>query len=107
MALPPEVIAILNRVRSRHGRPLLGPDGKAERPSRTLADSLPSEPNRVTLTRELIHAGNSAAGGWNKAQLACIGIAWNELSRPGWIDRNVGREVTADQYRRFLGLRRG
>lgn len=96
MSLPPEVRAILERCRKIPTPP----------PEPTLVPELPSGPIPVVLTRNLIHAGKSAAGGWNKAQLAAIGIAWSELRHRGWIDRNVGRVVTADEYAEFIELRK-
>lgn len=60
--------------------------------------------NDVTLTPELIHAGRSEAGGWNKAQLKAIGIEWADIRQSGWIERNSGRVVTRDQYDLFLSL---
>ena len=59
----------------------------------------------VTLTPALIHAGRSGSGGWNKRQLAAIGIDWDELQRSGWIDRAAGRVVSRAAYARFLALK--
>jgi len=40
------------------------------------------EPVMVTITDELIESGKSAAGGYSKAQLALLGVAWPPIS--GW-----------------------
>lgn len=58
----------------------------------------------ITLTRELIFAGQSEAGGWNRVQLEAIGITWKDKSVSGWIERNCGRTVSRDAYHLFLAL---
>lgn len=67
---------------------------------------LPSEAIPVVLTPALIRAGRYAKGTFNRAQLEAIGITWKDRSRKGWIQRNAGRVVTAEQYARFLELRK-
>lgn len=62
------------------------------------------EGETITLTRDLIFAGQSEAGGWNRAQLEAIGITWKDLRRGGWIERNCGRVVGRVEYRLFLSL---
>ena len=58
----------------------------------------------VILTPELIHAGKSEAGGWNRGQLEAIGIPWSEIRIKGWMDRASGRVVTRAAYDMFLAL---
>ena len=58
----------------------------------------------ITLTRDLIFAGQSEAGGWNRAQLEAIGITWKDMKKGGWINRHCGRTVTRKEYHLFLAL---
>jgi hypothetical protein len=93
MALSTEVLTILERCRKI--------------PVLDASDPMPItqfDAGLVELTAELIHAGRSDAGGWNRRQLAAIGIAWKDLTR-GWISRHTGRVVTREQYDEFLELR--
>lgn len=55
------------------------------------------------ITPELIAAGMSDAGGWNKAQLRAIGIPW-PLTH-GWQREALGRAITQEQHDAFLSLR--
>lgn len=57
----------------------------------------------MRINDELLEQGRSDAGGWNREQLAAIGIRW-PLMR-GWKDRAKGREITEKQAKTFLALR--
>lgn len=57
----------------------------------------------VELTREFILQGRSGDHGWNKAQLASIGVGWP--LKAGWIDNAIGRKVTQESAQRFLQLK--
>lgn len=55
----------------------------------------------VVLTSELLHnASSSGYCGWTRQQLAALGIGWPAKS--GWLKRLVGKEVTQDQWRKFV-----
>jgi len=62
-----------------------------------------SEPSVVTITDDFIESGKSAAGGFNKAQLALLGVAWPPMS--GWKTDVVGKQITPDAAARFLAGR--
>jgi hypothetical protein len=59
----------------------------------------------MTLTREMIHAGKSEAGGWTKKQLALIGVNWPP--KPGWLEKLSRRGDTIERsvYEEFLSLK--
>ena len=58
----------------------------------------------VTLTREFIFKGASARRrGWNRAQLAAIGVAWPPVK--GWLSRMIGQQIDDEQAQRFTALR--
>lgn len=71
---------------------------------KTETAEIASVPDDITLTRDLIFAGQSEAGGWNRVQLEAIGITWKDKSVSGWIERNCGRTVSRDAYHLFLAL---
>lgn len=53
----------------------------------------------MKLTRELILAARTSKGGWTRAQLEVIGVAWPPTY--GWQNRAIGREMTEEEYLRF------
>jgi hypothetical protein len=57
----------------------------------------------VTITDELIESGKSAAGGYSKAQLAALGVAWPPIS--GWKSQIIGKQITSDAAARFVAGR--
>lgn len=57
----------------------------------------------VTVTSDLIDSGRCAAGGWNKHQLAILGVKWPPPT--GWKARAVGRNITTAESIRFAALR--
>lgn len=62
-----------------------------------------SEPNMVTITDDFIERGKSVAGGFSKAQLALLGVAWPPVS--GWKAEIVGKRLASDAAARFLADR--
>lgn len=54
----------------------------------------------IILTQELIEAGVSPKGGYNKCQLATLGIEWPP--QKGWKSSVIGKTVTEEDYRQFL-----
>jgi len=60
-------------------------------------------PKRIVLTRENIHAGKSERGGWTRAQLALLGVAWPPMK--GWLSALIGTELAKADYLAFLTSR--
>lgn len=54
----------------------------------------------VTITNDLIVAGVSGAGGWNRKQLEILGVAWPP--RRGWKWAVIGKQITEEQYQEFI-----
>ena len=59
----------------------------------------------VTITDDLIESGKSAAGGYSKAQLALLGVAWPPVS--GWKKDVIGRQITSDAAAKFMAIQGG
>ena len=57
----------------------------------------------MKITRELLFDNRTPRGAWRKAQIEALGLPWPLVE--GWIDRAVGREVTADQVFEFIRQR--
>ena len=57
---------------------------------------------KLMLTLAMIDAGSNGPGGWNREQLKLIGVTWPPKS--GWKERAIGREITKNDYDRFLAL---
>jgi hypothetical protein len=57
----------------------------------------------MKLTRELIFAGLNC-GAANSKQLAVFGLKYP--LKHGWIDQLAGKEISEEDYQRFLSLRR-
>lgn len=57
----------------------------------------------VTVTEELIQEGSNGPAGWNREQLAIIGVSWPPAH--GWRKAALGREITKNDYDRFIALR--
>lgn len=51
------------------------------------------------VSEEWIRRYQSGGGGWNQAQLECIGVKWPP--EHGWISRAVGREISDAERARF------
>jgi len=64
-----------------------------------------SEPMMVTITAELIDSGKSAAGGYSRAQLALLGVAWPPVS--GWKRQVIGTQITREAATDFVAGRGG
>jgi hypothetical protein len=60
---------------------------------------------RVPITAELIDAGKSECGGWNRQQLACLGVTWPPAK--GWKEATLGRIIRLAEAERFLALKDG
>lgn len=58
----------------------------------------------MTVTEKIIENGMSNHGGWNKEQLAILGVKWPP--KKGWKQRLIGTEITELQYVNFI-YRRG
>lgn len=61
-----------------------------------------TEPS-MTVTEDLIKAGESAAGGWNRHQLELIGEAWPPVK--GWKWRAQGRMISIMDAERFIDMK--
>lgn len=57
----------------------------------------------ITLTSELLHSAASANRGWNRKQLAVLGVSWPP--QKGWLSALVGRTVSAGVWEQFVALR--
>lgn len=57
----------------------------------------------LRLTREMIFAGASSAGGWNRPQLALIGVPWPPVK--GWVSARIGSQIDEQSYCKFLALK--
>lgn len=56
----------------------------------------------IVLTREMIHAAQKGpGGGWSKQRLKMLGVQF-PLTK-GWLSSLVGKPITLDQYRAFIG----
>lgn len=64
-----------------------------------------NETAMVTITNDLIESGKSAAGGYSKAQLALLGVAWPPIS--GWKRQVIGRQITSYEATSFVAGRGG
>jgi hypothetical protein len=56
----------------------------------------------MKLTHENLNAARTAKGGWTKAQLEAIGVAWPPAN--GWRHNVVGKEISDADYQRFCEL---
>jgi len=59
----------------------------------------------VTISDELIESGKSAAGGYSRAQLALLGVAWPPVS--GWKRQVFGAQITKEAAADFVAGRGG
>jgi hypothetical protein len=62
-----------------------------------------TQPTYVRVTQDLLDRGKSPRGGWNRGQLAALGVAWPPPA--GWQKLLCGRLVLAPDAERFLALR--
>ena len=56
------------------------------------------------ITDELIESGKSASGGWSKAQLQILGVAWPP--QKGWKAGVIGKSIQESDAKLFLSLRK-
>jgi hypothetical protein len=56
----------------------------------------------MKLTHEHINSAKTLKGGWTKAQLEVIGIAWPPAN--GWQHSVIGKEISDADYQRFREL---
>ena len=59
--------------------------------------------SNVVLTRVLLHSAASGNCGWNREQLAVLGVPWPPPK--GWLSALVGCTVSVDVWNRFVALR--
>jgi hypothetical protein len=59
----------------------------------------------VILSNELIEAGRSDRGGWNRTQLLLIGVPWPP--EKGWKARRIGKSIEDKAFLDFLALKMG
>jgi predicted RNase H-like HicB family nuclease len=57
----------------------------------------------MKITRELIDSGASSAGGWNKPQLALLGVPWPP--ERGWPQRIIGTQISEESAAEFVKLK--
>ena len=59
----------------------------------------------MILTYDNLHALGSLNGvGWNKKQLACIGVSWP--ASKGWLQNLIGTEIDTCKYEMAMSLRK-
>jgi hypothetical protein len=58
----------------------------------------------MILTFDIIESGMSDYGGWNKKQLACIGVSWPPPS--GWKWSVIGKNIKKRKIEAFLRFRK-
>ncbi len=56
----------------------------------------------MKLTRENLHPKGFVHQGYNRMQLAALGVKWPP--EKGWLSKLVGTEIPDEQYQRFLSL---
>ena len=59
---------------------------------------------KVLLTKQMIESGISSRGGYNKKQLAILGIDWPPYK--GWKSALVGTMISLKQYQDFLNAKK-
>lgn len=57
----------------------------------------------MTVTEEFLVRGGSERGGWNREQLALLGVKWPPVQ--GWKGRVLGTFMSDEDARKFLALR--
>ena len=57
----------------------------------------------ITLTYAKLHAGGSARCGFNKPQLALLGVAWPP--QKGWLTALIGKQIPLALYEQFVALK--
>jgi hypothetical protein len=61
---------------------------------------------RVIITKELILAGRSGAGGWTREQLRLLGVDWpkGKSPRKGWQREVIGHTISKADAEEFVRL---
>jgi hypothetical protein len=64
---------------------------------------------QVIITKELILAGRSGAGGWTREQLRLLGVDWpkGKSPRKRWQREIIGRSISKTDAEQFLRLSSG
>lgn len=57
----------------------------------------------MILSRKNIHAGQTGAGGFKRAQVEALGLQWPV--RKGWLSQLIGTEISDEAYERFIAAR--
>lgn len=57
----------------------------------------------MKLTREIIHSAGTLGMGFNRHQLALLGVKWPP--KKGWLSRLVGTEVSDDVWEKVMRLK--
>ncbi len=57
---------------------------------------------KIRLTRELLHSAGNSGCGFTVAQVESLGLEY----RKGWLSSMVGKTVTAEQWEKFVSLRK-
>lgn len=57
----------------------------------------------IEITEGLIERGKSKRGGWNKHQLACLGVEWPPPKN--WKHRVIGTKISRSSVAKFLAGR--
>ena len=58
----------------------------------------------IKLTEDLIRAGESTKGGYNKKQLAILDVAWPPSK--GWKSATIGKSIRKEDYQQFLDTKK-
>jgi membrane protease subunit (stomatin/prohibitin family) len=59
----------------------------------------------IILTSENLHAlGSNNGVGWNRKQLAVLGINWP--AKKGWLTGLIGKEISLEKYQTLMMLRK-
>lgn len=61
------------------------------------------EGSPLKVSKEFMQLAASGEGGWNKAQLALLGVSWPP--QKGWMTKIIGLDVPEDVWAKVLQLR--
>lgn len=57
----------------------------------------------LLVTEQFLARGKSAAGGWTKAQLALLGVAWPPVA--GWKAEALGKDIAEEDAAAFIAAK--
>ncbi len=77
--------------------------GLVRLPGYEISHQCTAESQVFEVTRQWIQAHQSGNGGWNRDQLASLGVKWPPSQ--GWIGRAVGIEISIQAKLRFEQMR--